>query len=264
MARTLRSATRAAFESASSKYDEDGTPLPVDRATLATSSPTLILTSGIKLTPPAQVTLPALDAEETRILRRKQQRLRLSTQSTTRLASRYGAHITNSLHATYIFAQHEAGTAVCVDPRGWLVTCAHCFGESEAEWRAHRTKWLVADSGVAVQAECRAWDVRRDLALARIIGVEGATVPSTFAFVSLPALEDRISDPMMFEGTSIVCIGQPGADDLESEKPRKTDYALLEISEGELRGIISGADPQDNSEIGTLKHDAWTTSFVVG
>jgi hypothetical protein len=45
---------------------------------------------------------------------------------------------------------------------------------------------------------------------------------------------------------------------LESERPRKTDYALVEISEGKLRGLIPEADPQDNSEIGTLKHDAWT------
>ncbi|KLJ07592.1 hypothetical protein EMPG_16950 [Blastomyces silverae] len=56
----------------------------------------------------------------------------------------------------------------------------------------------------------------------------------------------------------IICIGQPGSEDLESTTDRKTDYGLVEISHGAFRGMIPGADPCDNSEIGTLKHDAWT------
>ncbi len=31
----------------------------------------------------------------------------------------------------------------------------------------------------------------------------------------------------------------------------------MEVSEGTFRGMVTDADPQDNSEIGTLKHDAW-------
>jgi hypothetical protein len=189
-------------------------------------------------------------------LRKKQQRLRASAQNITRLASKYGSHIVNALHATYIFAQHEAGTAVCVDAAGWILTCAHCFGESEEEWMAHRKKWLITYSGVEVEVECIVWDARRDLALGRIVCVEGVDVPDVFAFVSLPP--SSLESPELYIRTPILCIGQPGADDLESAKPRKTDYALVEISEGKLRGLIPNADPQDNSEIGTLKHDAWT------
>lgn len=60
-------------------------------------------------------------------------------------------------------------------------------------------------------------------------------------------------------GTDIFCIGQPGAEDLESSTPnQKTKYNLFEVSEGKYRGMVKGADPQVNEEIGTLKHDCWT------
>ncbi|KAL2846369.1 hypothetical protein BJY01DRAFT_247273 [Aspergillus pseudoustus] len=254
MTRTLRSATH---EASSLPYDKDASRSIVDQTHEVLSDAGQILTSEISLTAPGKASpLPGLDSEETRILRRKQQRLRLSAQSIIRLASKYGANITNSLNATFIFAQHEAGTAVCIDLRGWVITCAHCFGESDEEWHAHRRKWLLTYSGIAVQVECRVWDARRDLALGRIVCVEGVTVPGAFAFVSLPSLDSENENSYVH--SPILCIGQPGADDLESDKPRKTDYALVEISEGRLRGMIAGADPQDNSEIGTLKHDAWT------
>lgn len=123
-------------------------------------------------------------------------------------------------------------------------------------------------TGLAVQVECRVWDARRDLALGRIVAVEaplppppsppstttnnneeGESIP-TFSFIPISTTVKK--------GTSIICIGQPGADDLESASSRKTKYNLLEISRGTYRGIVAGADPNDNSEIGTLMHDAWT------
>ncbi|KAJ5761669.1 hypothetical protein N7533_003708 [Penicillium manginii] len=56
---------------------------------------------------------------------------------------------------------------------------------------------------------------------------------------------------------SIVCIRQPGADDLEFSPPRKTADDLIEVSGGRLCGLPS-VDSHDDSEIGVLKHDAWT------
>ncbi|KAL2817598.1 trypsin-like cysteine/serine peptidase domain-containing protein, partial [Aspergillus granulosus] len=250
MTRTLQSATRVTSNPASLQYGNNGNISTGDYTTHIAQDPV----TEIKLIPLGKPNLPGLDNEETRILRRKQQRLRISSQNIARLVSKYGAHITNGLKATFIFAQHEAGTAVCINPTGWVITCAHCFGESEDEWQVHRIKWLLTYSGIAVQVECHVWDARRDLALGRIVCVEGVTVPNALAFVSLPPLEHSVS----YMRTPIVCIGQPGADDLESAQPRKTDYDLVEISEGTLRGVIPGADPQDNSELGTLKHDAWT------
>ncbi|KAJ7186105.1 trypsin-like cysteine/serine peptidase domain-containing protein [Mycena filopes] len=161
-------------------------------------------------------------------------------------------HLRNALEATLIFAQYEAGTAVCVDPAGWVLTCAHCFGDTEAEYEASsKRRWLLFYTGLAVQVECRAWDLTRDLALLKIIAVEADAVPEAFPFLA-PATTPPIP------GVRIVCIGQPGQDDLESTSARRTKYHLVEISEGAFRGMVPGADPQDNAEIGTLKHDAWT------
>ncbi|OJJ57379.1 hypothetical protein ASPSYDRAFT_90671 [Aspergillus sydowii CBS 593.65] len=198
--------------------------------------------------------LEGLSAEETRLLRKKQHRLRLGKATLARTAASYGNHSSAALQATYIFAQEEAGTAVCVDRSGWILTCSHCFGESEREWRGNRYKWLLDYAGKAVQVECCFWDGRRDLALARVVRVE-ADETGLGMFVSIPL---QSSTSISAYDGNIMCIGQPGADDLESETPQATDYDLIEISEGRLRGLVPHADPHDNSEIGSLKHNAWT------
>ncbi|KAF7170316.1 hypothetical protein CNMCM5623_002760 [Aspergillus felis] len=213
---------------------------------------------NINLIAPDLMRLPNLSIEETTLLRKKQSRLRASASATKTTAADYGPHAVQALSSTLIFAQHEAGTAVCIHPAGWLLTCAHCFGETEVEWRSNRRKWLLYFTGEAVQTECVAWDSRRDLALARITALErlppaGSQVSLIPSFAYVP-----LAPPSSSLNAEILCIGQPGADDLESSTPQKTAYDLIEISEGRLRGLIPGADPHDNEEIGTLKHDAWT------
>ncbi|KAJ6072294.1 hypothetical protein N7467_010379 [Penicillium canescens] len=200
--------------------------------------------------------LPGLNESELRILRKKQNRLRQSAFLTAEATLDVSRHATRALTSTLIFAQHEAGTAVCIDSRGWILTCAHCFGETPEEWKAERLKWLLYYNGLAVQVECRAWDERRDLALAKIVRIEifdercrGSVTP---IFACVPIAES------MSTSSPIFCIGQPGADDLESVSPRKTAYDLVELSQGRLCGMVAGADPQDNSDIGALKHNAWT------
>jgi hypothetical protein len=95
-----------------------------------------------------------------------------------------------------------------------------------------------------VLVEYRAWDPKRDLALLKIIAIEqllptpGELVPT---FISVP-LSPRSPTPK----SPIICIGQPGCDDLESSGNRRTKYNLVEISEGQLRGMVSGVDPHDN------------------
>ncbi|KGO49236.1 hypothetical protein PEX1_018480 [Penicillium expansum] len=200
--------------------------------------------------------LPGLNGCDLRILRKKQNRLRESALLTAKATLNVSCHAARALASTLIFAQHEAGTAVCVDSRGWILTCAHCFGETAEEWKAERLKWLLYYNGLAVQVECRVWDERRDLALAKIVCVEildeqckGLVNP---IFACVPVAESLSTSSPIF------CIGQPGADNLESVSPRKTTYDLVELSRGRLCGIVAGADPQDNSDIGTLKHNAWT------
>ncbi len=155
-----------------------------------------------------------------------------------------------------VFAQHEAGSAVCIDPAGWILTCAHCFGDTEEEYQtADERRWLLFYTGLAVLVECRVWDPKRDLAILKVIAIESSEGKTgdvwIFRFVepSSEALAIR---------TRIICIGQPGRDDLESSTAQRTKYNLIEVSEGTFRGMVKGADPQDNSEIGALMHDAWT------
>ena len=203
---------------------------------------------------PHDSSLPSLEPDELSLLRRKQLKLKATSQSTLDFY-RSTPHYQNALNSTLIFAQYEAGTAVCVHEAGWLLTCSHCISETPTEWQADRQKWLLYYTGLAVLVECRAYDPTRDLALLKVIAVECAQpkdgmVP-LFSHVSPALLPPKTSAP-------IFCLGQPGADDLESETKRKTKYNLIEVSEGRFRGMVKAADPHDNSRIGTLKHDAWT------
>ena len=198
--------------------------------------------------------LPGLSSTELSLLRCKQKKL-AKTAPSTLLSLPPGSHSLRALESSLIFAQDAAGSAVCIDPAGWVLTCSHCFAESEADFQVFsRRRWLLYYTGLAVLVECRFWDGKRDLALAKIITVETAEtngqVP-TFQYVELSS-----SPPST--RTSIICIAQPGSEDLESATVRKTKYNLVEISEGCFRGMVPHADPQENSNIGSLKHDAWT------
>lgn len=207
---------------------------------------------------PRSAKLRGLNRAEVTLLRKKQSRL-IATDLSTLKDLPSGSHVRNSLKSTLILAQYEAGTAVCIDPAGWILTCSHCFGETESEWRENPRKWLLYYTGLAVEVECRVWDSKRDLALLKVVTIEisdgdgnldGDNVPQ-FSFVHLSTQSPADKMP-------IICIGQPGSDDLESAGNRKTEYDLVEVSEGYFRGMIPGKNPQDNEEIGTLKHDAWT------
>jgi hypothetical protein len=188
------------------------------------------------------------------LLREKQKRLARNASSTLNALPK--PKYRNALESTLIFAQYEAGTAVCVDSAGWMLTCAHCFGDTEEEYQeSNKKKWLLFYTGLAVQVECRVWDGTRDLALLKVISIESSQGQERespqFSFVPL-------STGSLTKNMPILCIGQPGRDDLESTSDRRTKYNLVEVSQGTFRGVVPGADPQDNSDIGTLKHDAWT------
>ncbi|KAJ6564676.1 trypsin-like cysteine/serine peptidase domain-containing protein [Mycena capillaripes] len=224
------------------------TPSPNASATSQSSSDVQLIASGSSR-------LPGLKAPELILLRQKQQKL--AANASTMLASLPNSShkLRNTLEASLIFAQHEAGSAVCVDPAGWVLTCAHCFGDTEEEYReSSKRRWLLFYDGRAVQAECRAWDLTRDLALLKIVVLESAA--DTDAVRTFPFIHPAAHAPT--KGTPIICIGQPGQDDLESVSARRTKYPFIEVSEGSMCGMVEGADPQDNSEIGTLMHDAWT------
>lgn len=209
--------------------------------------------NAIRIVAPG-ATLPGLNPAELSLLRKKQRRLQSNASATlSSLLSRN--QLRPALEASLIFAQYEAGTAVCIDEAGWVLTCSHCFGDTEEEWRAEKRKWLLFYTGLAVQVECRVWDSTRDLALLRIIAIESSASQKTaipvFSFVPLSSSAPSFKTP-------IVCIGQPGSDDLESTSDRSTNYNVVEVSEGKFCGMMPGADPENNSEIGSLKQYVWT------
>jgi len=175
------------------------------------------------------------------------------------------------IDATLVFGQEAAGTAVCISSIGLLLTCAHCVAEDEDELDWSRVHWLVFRSGKVVKAVCIAWDSRRDLALLRVIaaqddskrqswtGATGPTSPNQMAEATrlFPYIHIARSSPS--RGSNIVCIGHPGSEDLEADEPgMQTGYEVLHLSQGLFHGHEQGQDLQDNSEIGALKHDAWT------
>jgi hypothetical protein len=207
--------------------------------------------------PPALTKLPRGDHK---LLLHKQSLLR---ESTIPVPSDFTAHSPDAVAATLVFAQPEAGTAVCVDPSGLLLTCSHCVAETASDLDPAKTHWLLFASGTIVAARCVAWDGRSDLALLRVIATQqgpcqtqdgGLSVSFSFLFPAV-AVADR--PPKL--GAKLVCVGHPGSEDLEAARPGvRTGYDVLHLSEGRYRGCAEGQDPGDNSEIGALKHDCWT------
>ncbi|TEY64555.1 hypothetical protein BOTCAL_0146g00020 [Botryotinia calthae] len=227
---------------------------PVRFISNKTSQTTPRINEKILLIPRSSI-LRGLNQAELTLLRKKQSRLKATALSTLKeLPS--GIHVRNLLASALIFAQYEAGTAVCIDPAGWIITCSRCIGETEKEWKAKPRQWLLYYTGLAIEVECRAWDQKRDLALLKVVTMEigddmiESPIPE-FSFVKLAV-------PPPKQKISFICIGQPGSDDLESSGNRKTKYNLVEVSEGSFCGMIHGLDLHENSEIGSLKHDAWT------
>ncbi|KAG9230455.1 trypsin-like cysteine/serine peptidase domain-containing protein [Amylocarpus encephaloides] len=204
--------------------------------------------------------LPGLNPKELTLLRKKQQKLLSSHTTVLSNVPSNPRPLEMALASTLIFAQQEAGTAFLIHPQGWLLTCSHCFGDSPEEYEEDsKMRWLLFYTGIAVQVECRFWDPKRDLALLKVIAIE-ADSPQLGKMPQFPYLKlSELTTPKQIARLPILCIGQPGAGDLESSNPNaKTTYDLFEISTGTLKGMVTNVDPQDCSEIGTLKHDAWT------
>jgi hypothetical protein len=215
-----------------------------------------------------------LSREELATLNSKRQKLISSPSqagnSITKLMKK-AKNLAAAARATLVFAQHEAGTAVCIAPSGLVLTCAHCVAESPEEYAAAKPTWLVFSSGQVVRAQCVAWDQRRDLALLRITAAnrlaadhaDGASSspasPMLFPFAKI-ASQTPLFAPGSKQTTCLICIGHPGSEDLEveSSQPILTDYDVLHVSRGYYHGLASDQDVQDNSEIGALLHDCWT------
>lgn len=190
-----------------------------------------------------------------------------ASNSITRLVRR-GHTSAAAAQATLVFAQHEAGTAVCIAASGLILTCSHCVAESPEEYSAGDPKWLIFSSGQVVRAKCVAWDEKRDLALLQITSADRSANCTDASSVVFPFAEIASQPPLFIAGdkqrTPLICIGHPGSEDLEvvptseSSEPVLTDYDVLHVSRGYYHGLEPDQDVQDNSEIGALQHDCWT------
>ncbi|KAM0694916.1 hypothetical protein Q7P36_005272 [Cladosporium allicinum] len=180
-----------------------------------------------------------LSRKELATLNSKRQKLLSSPSRTgnsiTKLVKR-SSSLAAAASATLVFAQHEAGTAVCIAASGLVLTCAHCVAESRKEYAAAKPTWLVFSSGQVVRAECVAWDQNRNLALLRIIAA------------------GRLAEHA--EASSIMQF--PFADIAKQTPLFAPDYDVLHVSRGYYHGLASDQDLQDSSEIGALQHDCWT------
>ncbi|KND90872.1 hypothetical protein TOPH_04524 [Tolypocladium ophioglossoides CBS 100239] len=164
-------------------------------------------------------------------------------------------HGSSPADATLVFAQHEAGTAVCISPNGILLTCAHCVAESADDLDWHKTHWLIFASGTLAAARTLAWDPYRDLALLLITHASS----SSSASPGFPHVPLAISPPR--PGSRLICIGHPAASDLECPIPgTETGYDTIVLSTGAFRGLAPDRcrNPQDNADIGALVHTCWT------
>jgi len=219
--------------------------------------------------PPTIIHLPTpltskqsgLSSAELRILYRKHNWLR--THNIHIPLHKHAPSVIQAIEATLVFAQEEAGTAVCISQEGLLLTCSHCVAETEEELTSSKVKWLLFASGQVVKADCVAWDPKRDIALLRIVAAQrdhqssttiGSSTQHSFIFPSI-----TLSPNSPATNTLLLCIGHPGSEDLECGTPgQKTDYDVLHVSKGAFHGYALGQDPHDNSEIGALMHDCWT------
>lgn len=185
-------------------------------------------------------------------------------------AAELNVNISNAISSTLVFAGESGGTAVCIHESGLILTCAHCIAESRDEFERYHSDldnckplWLVTATGDIVSAKCIAWDGRRDLALLRIVssqdvgGVGTGNAEKDTTQREFRALRISLTGPAL--RTEMVCIGQPGSEDLEAAiEGIETGYPALAVSQGWFLGYAKGQDVEDNSEIGALKHNAWT------
>ncbi len=242
------------------QLQEDAEISSASTLTITTTLPTPTSSSlplSVRILPPTLASdLTGLSKRDQALLDAKQRWLRTFA---IQIPGRRAA-LKHAVDATLVFAQEEAGTAVCISPRGLLLTCSHCIAESVEELQEAESKWLVFAYGQVVQARCIDWDPQRDLALLRIVAAQtmpDATGSSHQSFPPFPFISPANHAPRPL--AKLACIGHPGSEDLEASAPSlKTNYDILHVSTGTYRGCAPGQDPQDNSEIGALMHDCWT------
>ncbi|KAF2792780.1 trypsin-like serine protease [Melanomma pulvis-pyrius CBS 109.77] len=249
--------------------------IPVDSITTESTTEVTQKPSSIAILPSKLASqLPGLTKKGVKLLQFKQQQLQSPISQIHQLPDfcdpKDSAYpwLKEAVDATLVFAQEEAGTAVCISTEGLILTCSHCVAECPEELDMDKIWWLIFASGQIVQAKTVKWDAQRDLALLRIIAAQSPLSSPPHHSLASPSLANlsHLSFPHSTLASSppkphtrLLCVGHPGSEDLEvSHSGVQTGYDVLHLSTGRFRGYAKGQDVQDNSEIGALMHDCWT------
>jgi hypothetical protein len=234
----MQAAGTATLTSSSNTTDDDNTKINSVGISSYKVLQQILTTANTKLSP-----------QELKIMLRKQillQKFQVENRKSSGL-------VPTAVAATYVFAQEEAGTAICISQHGLLLTCSHCVAETPEEFKNVSHQWLIASNGTIVKTRCVAWDPILDLALLRIVGSQ---VKEDSNLV-LPHVDLAQNSPTY--NIRLACVGHPGSEDLEHPEPgTRTNYDVLVISTGRFRGYAPNQDIHDNSEVGALMHNCWT------
>lgn len=158
----------------------------------------------------------------------------------------------NNCNSSFAFAQMECGSAVCVSPKGLILTNLHCIEECKSKEDASgligSTRLIVANDGVIHLCEVINIDFRKDLSLLKSVAFFDKDKEKFIKFTRGQTFNFSSISSKLNDGTKIICIGHPAL----------KGYGMLHLSKGKFLGIHDESDIQNNSEIGQLKHTAWT------
>lgn len=121
-----------------------------------TSAIALPLRSKIRTLPPRLTTTnTGLTTAQIQLLVAKRKKLRAPETQIRRFITeqRPTSELSEAVRAAFVFAQEEAGTAVCIREDGLLLTCSHCIADTKDGANKLRM-WLVSAEGRMVQAQC--------------------------------------------------------------------------------------------------------------
>ena len=154
----------------------------------------------------------------------------------------------------------EFGTAVCINEKGYILTCSHAVPPFEDD--KNKESLYIFPNGEIIKALTLEKDDQLDLALLKIIEIY-----ENEKFIKIQNIPEKKfiysnikSTPKENEkvGEKVFCIGNPGfAMYCDNGKFEKNHYKPFWISFGKIKGYI-GDGIYCKNELGPLIHNCWT------
>ena len=156
----------------------------------------------------------------------------------------------------------EFGSAVCVDERGFLLTCSHAAPPFEDDETKTKESLYIFPNGEIVKTLTLEKDDQLDLALLKIIEIY-----QNDKFIKIENIKDKKFiyskiKPNFNEnekiGEKVFCIGNPCFSMYDDDgKLKKNNYKPFWISFGKIKGYMKGGIFCKN-DLGPLIHNCWT------